>query len=39
MSNVRDFGAAGDGEQDDTDAILHAWPRAMACSSFRPAII
>src|SRR6185437_506761 len=24
MSNVRDFGAAGDGEQDDTDAIGHA---------------
>lgn len=24
MSNVRDFGAVGDGQQDDTDAILHA---------------
>jgi hypothetical protein len=24
MSNVRDFGAAGDGERDDTDAIKHA---------------
>jgi len=24
MSNVRDFGAAGDGKQDDTEAIAHA---------------
>jgi len=24
MSNVRDYGALGDGKQDDTDAILHA---------------
>jgi hypothetical protein len=24
MSNVRDFGASGDGQTDDTDAILHA---------------
>ncbi len=24
MANVRDFGAAGDGKQDDTDAVLHA---------------
>lgn len=24
MSNVRDFGAAGDGRRDDTDAVVHA---------------
>jgi uncharacterized protein YjbI with pentapeptide repeats len=25
MSNVRDFGAMGDGQHDDTDAVLHAF--------------
>lgn len=25
MSNVRDFGATGDGEHDDSEALLHAW--------------
>lgn len=36
MSNVRDFGAAGDGVQDDTDAVLHALEQGDGVLFFPP---
>jgi hypothetical protein len=36
MSNVRDFGAAGDGQQDDTDSILHALAQGDGVLLFPP---
>ena len=34
MSDVRDFGASGDGTTDDTEAIRHAVTKGMDTSSF-----
>lgn len=36
MSNVRDFGAAGDGKTDDTEAILHALEQGEGVLEFPP---
>jgi hypothetical protein len=36
MSDVRDFGAAGDGEIDDTEAILHALSAGDGALTFPP---
>ena len=36
MSNVRDFGAAGDGERDDTEAIRHALDQGDGVLEFPP---
>ncbi|HEX7448379.1 MAG TPA: right-handed parallel beta-helix repeat-containing protein [Pirellulales bacterium] len=36
MSNVRDFGAAGDGQHDDTDAIVHALEQGDGVLQFPP---
>lgn len=36
MSNVRDFGAAGDGRHDDTDAIVHALEQGDGVLRFPP---
>lgn len=34
MSNIRDFGAKGDGQRDDTDAILHALAQGDGAITF-----
>src|SRR5436190_16987651 len=36
MANVRDFGARGDGQSDDTPAIQHALERGDGILSFPP---
>lgn len=36
MSNVRDFGAAGDGRRDDSDAIVHALEQGDGVLHFPP---
>ena len=36
MSDVRDFGAAGDGEIDDTEAIMHALSEGDGALTFPP---